>query len=210
MMDEGPRYAIYFVPAAGSDLYRFGSSILGYDCYTGEAVTHPDDVTGDAASWCSITEEPRRYGFHATLKAPFHLSRDYTELQLADAVRNFADLGQAILGQIENLDRWGYPYLFAHYRFHMTLTGRIPIGLRETTIASLRRCFNRLCGYRTIPIDRAIAARCCWPPERSHPRSRPALSTISENRVRCHSSGPVSLILSSAMSGGQSSEFAAC
>ena len=82
-MDEGPRYAIYFVPAAGSDLYRFDSSILGYDCYTGEAVTHPDDVTGDAASWCGITEEPRRYGFHATLKAPFHLSRDYTELQLA-------------------------------------------------------------------------------------------------------------------------------
>lgn len=28
----GPRYAIYFVPEAQSDLYRCGSTILGYDC----------------------------------------------------------------------------------------------------------------------------------------------------------------------------------
>ena len=30
--------------------------------------------------------------------------------------------------QIENLDRWGYPYLFADFRFHMTLTGRSRSG----------------------------------------------------------------------------------
>ncbi len=30
-MDE-PRYAIYFVPPARSDLYRFGARFLGYDC----------------------------------------------------------------------------------------------------------------------------------------------------------------------------------
>ena len=34
-MDE-PRYAIYFVPPANSDLHRFGAGFLGYDCYTGE------------------------------------------------------------------------------------------------------------------------------------------------------------------------------
>jgi putative phosphonate metabolism protein len=28
--------------------------------------------------------------------------------------------------QIELLDRWGYPYVFAEFRFHMTLTGRLP------------------------------------------------------------------------------------
>jgi len=28
--------------------------------------------------------------------------------------------------QVELLDRWGYPYVFAEFRFHMTLTGRLP------------------------------------------------------------------------------------
>jgi hypothetical protein len=33
---DGPRYAIYFVPPACSDLYRFGARLLGYDCYSGK------------------------------------------------------------------------------------------------------------------------------------------------------------------------------
>src|SRR3974390_3507431 len=89
MMDEGPRYAIYFVPAAGSDLYRFGSSVLRYDCYTGEQVAPADELGGAAESGRSLTEDPRRYGFHATLKAPFHLSSEHTERQLVDATENF-------------------------------------------------------------------------------------------------------------------------
>jgi putative phosphonate metabolism protein len=28
--------------------------------------------------------------------------------------------------QIELLERWGYPYVFSEFRFHMTLTGRLP------------------------------------------------------------------------------------
>jgi len=28
--------------------------------------------------------------------------------------------------QAELLDRWGYPYVFSEFRFHMTLTGRLP------------------------------------------------------------------------------------
>jgi putative phosphonate metabolism protein len=28
--------------------------------------------------------------------------------------------------QVELLERWGYPYVFAEFRFHMTLTGRLP------------------------------------------------------------------------------------
>ena len=30
------------------------------------------------------------------------------------------------LRQVELLDRWGYPYVFSEFRFHMTLTGRLP------------------------------------------------------------------------------------
>ena len=32
MSATGPRYAIYFVPAREIDLYKFGTSIIGYDC----------------------------------------------------------------------------------------------------------------------------------------------------------------------------------
>src|SRR5262249_12093055 len=28
--------------------------------------------------------------------------------------------------QVELLERWGYPYVFSEFRFHMTLTGRLP------------------------------------------------------------------------------------
>ena len=40
IVSDGPRYAIYFVPAPDTDLYRFGSSVLGYDCYTGAELAH--------------------------------------------------------------------------------------------------------------------------------------------------------------------------
>lgn len=95
-MERGPRYAIYFVPAAQSALYRYGSAILGYDCYTGNAVDFPDDSESTAVNWNELSKEPRRYGFHATLKAPFHLLPSHNEDQLVKAVQNFAYLGHAV------------------------------------------------------------------------------------------------------------------
>lgn len=62
------RYAIYFAPAPGTPLHQRGSAWLGRDAYTGEALAQPA-VDGLR----SLTADPRRYGFHATLKAPFAL-----------------------------------------------------------------------------------------------------------------------------------------
>jgi Protein of unknown function (DUF1045) len=83
------RYAIYFVPAADSALYRFGAAVLGYDGYTGNHVGFPDTLPMDIAAWRSLTREPRRYGFHATLKAPFHLAKGCDETALLDAFPAF-------------------------------------------------------------------------------------------------------------------------
>jgi putative phosphonate metabolism protein len=94
-VDQGPRYAIYFVPPARSKLYGFGSSILGYDCYTGATVEFPDTSVG-TVNWSELTKEPRRYGFHATLKAPFHLLPSRSEQQLIKALQDFARLGHAV------------------------------------------------------------------------------------------------------------------
>ena len=207
----GARYAIYFVPEAQSDLYRCGSAIIGYDCYAGRTVDFPDALKCDGLNWSELTNEPRRYGFHATLKAPFPLREPCTEVQLVEALHNFArhsdpfriakpavrllDGFIAIVAsepvppldalaascttsfdsyrspmswqerdrriavglserQIENLDRWGYPYVLSDFRFHMTLTGTVELPRRETTFALLNSCVHRMGGDRPFPIDR--------------------------------------------------------
>ena len=85
-----PRYAVYFAPATDSPLWRFGSSVLGYDAVTGEDVPArvPDGYT--PADWHELTAEPRRYGFHATLKAPFELAPGRSEAQLRAFAHNCA------------------------------------------------------------------------------------------------------------------------
>ncbi len=84
-----PRYAIYFVPAAASALYRFGAAVLGYDCYTACDTGFPAGLPLPQSAWHELTSEPRRYGFHATLKAPFFLADDVDEAALADAFDTF-------------------------------------------------------------------------------------------------------------------------
>ena len=85
-----PRYAIYFAPPAQSPLWRFGSSVVGYDAETGEAVAPPALRRFDADHWREITSEPRRYGFHGTLKAPFRLISGKTEAELRAVCTRFA------------------------------------------------------------------------------------------------------------------------
>jgi putative phosphonate metabolism protein len=46
--------------------------------------------------------------------------------------------------QIELLDRWGYPYVFSEFRFHMTLTGRLPADERARWQRALAAAFAPL------------------------------------------------------------------
>jgi putative phosphonate metabolism protein len=46
--------------------------------------------------------------------------------------------------QAELLERWGYPYVFAEFRFHMTLTGRLPADERARFLAALAAAFAPL------------------------------------------------------------------
>jgi len=85
-----PRYAIYYVPAPGSELDRFGAQLLGYDAFSGEDLPFPDSVTQAVTDWRDITQDPRKYGFHATMKAPLSLAKDKTEAELLAACEAFA------------------------------------------------------------------------------------------------------------------------
>jgi putative phosphonate metabolism protein len=89
-MSSYPRYAIYYVPAATDPLYRLGARALGYDGFTGNTTEFPDEITRRVTDWPDVTTDPRKYGFHATLKAPFALAPGRTEAELRNVFAAFA------------------------------------------------------------------------------------------------------------------------
>jgi putative phosphonate metabolism protein len=85
-----PRYAIYFAAGADNALSRFGAELLGYDAYSGDEVSFPQGPLRVAPDWRDITADPRKYGFHGTLKAPMALAPGKTEAELKAACATFA------------------------------------------------------------------------------------------------------------------------
>ncbi len=72
------RYAVYYGPALGSPWWNFGAHWLGRDESTGKDLPQPLLAQFTPVELRLITTLPRRYGFHATVKAPFHLSGKHT------------------------------------------------------------------------------------------------------------------------------------
>jgi putative phosphonate metabolism protein len=68
------RYAIYYVPSAEDELYRAASAWLGRDAYTDAPLVRPVVAGMESFDPVALTTDPRHYGWHATLKAPFELS----------------------------------------------------------------------------------------------------------------------------------------
>jgi Protein of unknown function (DUF1045) len=215
-MMTDPRYAIYFVPAPETAFYRFGAGALGYDCFTGTDISTFDALPVDAGAWRELTREPRRYGFHATLKAPFRLAEGRTEAELigefvefsetidsapaiepavcllqhfvaivpvavgagldrlaASCVKYFDGFRAPLTGadrsrrlaahltarQIGHVERWGYPYVFEDFRFHMTLTGALSADHQEPMLAYLQGGLASRHGDGPIKIDRLALLR---------------------------------------------------
>ena len=171
------RVAVYYAPQNEDPLFAAGASWLGRDPKS-EAATPQPGLSGIE----EITAEPRRYGFHATLKPPMRQARGTTLTDVAEAARSLADRiapfdlpqlavtdlhgflalretepapalqaladicvaeldcfrappsadelarrRRAGLSPVEDalLTRWGYPYVFGAWFFHMTLTRRL-------------------------------------------------------------------------------------
>jgi putative phosphonate metabolism protein len=228
------RYAIYFTPPADSPLTRLAASWLGRDPFSGEATEPPAVSTLSPAEIGFHTAAPRRYGFHATLKAPFQLAPAETEASLGDALSRFAsgvepfavqlaigridgffalvpagpapllnrladdvvaafDRFRAPLGEAEierrnpdalsaeefrNLHRWGYPYVFDTFRFHMTLTGRVGADEAERVRVALDEVFGA-----TVARPVAIGGLALFvEPERGAPFGVRCYSPVSGHR----------------------------
>jgi uncharacterized protein DUF1045 len=89
-MSAPVRYAVYLAPPPASALWRFGCDAIGRDAATGEQRFGFAAAGFDAERWREITREPRRYGFHATLKAPFRLRDGVGADELCEAVAGLA------------------------------------------------------------------------------------------------------------------------
>jgi len=214
-MTDFPRYAIYYAPPADSPLARFGAEQLGYDALSGADVAFPADIVRQAPDWPALTRDPRKYGFHGTLKAPFSLVEGSGEAGLMAACDGFAaapraipviapvvraisgfmaivpgepSAGLAALAQdcveafdrfrapmtaadrarrkpealtprqVEQLDRFGYPFVRDDFRFHMTLTGRLPPERGAEVLAMLQARFVAL-AIAELRIDRLVLFR---------------------------------------------------
>ena len=193
------RYALYFTPPASDPLTLAAQRWLGRNAFTGAALEQPVVNGIDAAALAGLTADPRRYGFHATLKAPFTLVEGRSEAELLAEIGRFAaevepfEIPQTIVGRLgsffalvpgdhceplqtfagevvrrferfraplasadiarrkpdeltaeerQNLVQWGYPYVFDEFRFHMTLTGRVPMERRAAVDAALLAYFS--------------------------------------------------------------------
>lgn len=205
------RYALYFAPAPETALWRFGSAAIGYDAAIGADLPIPAVAGFSPERLREITAEPRRYGFHATLKPPFRLADPTDVAGFLDAVARFAaerrpfelpDLRVAAIGDFlalmvagrpqalhdladacvesfdpwraamdaaeaarrgaaglsererDHLARWGYPYVFDRFRFHMTLSGRL--GDPERSALADALCDRLAAIAAPVPVD-AIA-----------------------------------------------------
>lgn len=84
------RYAIYFSPEPGSPWWQFGAHWLGRDEGKDRTLRQPALTHLKPDVLHSMTSSPRRYGFHATLKAPFGLAAGCTVVQLQSRLHTLA------------------------------------------------------------------------------------------------------------------------
>ncbi len=70
------RHAAYFAPAPGSLAWLLGTQWLGRCPHSGQTLPQPSPPGWEPDAFAQRTRDPRRYGWHATLKAPFVLADD--------------------------------------------------------------------------------------------------------------------------------------
>jgi putative phosphonate metabolism protein len=88
-MDKMKRFAIYYAPRAGA-FADAAAAWLGWDLLAGRAVaTALPDLADHMA-------DPRKYGFHGTIKPPFRLAEGVAPDDLAQAVARLATSLRAV------------------------------------------------------------------------------------------------------------------
>jgi putative phosphonate metabolism protein len=90
------RYGLYFIPGPGP-LRELATSWLGYDIVEGKDVKRPPVLSNLVPDINELTALPRRYGLHATIKAPFHLASGCLPETLKEATDHLCRTLQPII-----------------------------------------------------------------------------------------------------------------
>lgn len=83
MSDASMRYGIYYTPPKASELLQAAVEWLGRDAFDEREIEIEHGFSHH-------TVAPARYGFHGTLKAPFHLNDSISEDGLLEAFHTFS------------------------------------------------------------------------------------------------------------------------
>ncbi|NDR58078.1 DUF1045 domain-containing protein [Aliiruegeria sabulilitoris] len=144
-MDGFTRYALFYAPPAGP-LADFGAAWLGWDPRNGKRVAHPA-LPGLPLPVAEITETPRKYGFHGTLKPPFTLKPGFDVAELHNATEALATTLPPVLLDGLKLARIG------------GFLALVPEG--DTTQLALlaARLVEALDGFRAAPEEDELARR---------------------------------------------------
>jgi putative phosphonate metabolism protein len=202
------RFAVYYAPQPGP-LADFGAKWLGWDMAAGAPAPHPQIEGLDVPA---LTDTPRKYGLHGTVKPPFRLAPGRTVDDLAAALGALCDrqapltldglsltrlggflaltvtgdtaplntLASTVVRDLDHfraplnaselerrrkarlsprqetrLTQWGYPFVMEEFRFHITLTGRMPRAQAELTHALLSPLITPL-----LPQPFTVSALC--------------------------------------------------
>ena len=208
MNDLLPRYALYYAPRAEEELAVAAGQWLGWNPEGGRARPRLVSSLFSPDRLAEITAEPRRYGFHGTLKPPIVLADGMSEPDFLAAVGTFAatqrpitvpsielaelsdflalvpaqrsielnDLADRCVVEFDEfrrpagdeelarrraaglsprqeqlLLRWGYPYVLEEWRFHLTLTGRLPDAAERKAVRELLA--QRFSGFLGRPLQ---------------------------------------------------------
>ena len=146
-----PRYAVYFAPGKHSPWRTFGAHWLGRDEYDNTVLAQPQLAGISPEALAGITQAPRRYGFHATLKAPFRLAPGHDEQALVSRLTTLAcSLKPLALG----------PLRLAALDSFMALTPDTPPASLSALAAA---CVQELDDLRAPPLEAELARRLATP-----------------------------------------------
>lgn len=104
LMENIQRYAVFYAPRDGG-FADAAAAWLGWDTARGTHVAQPDI----GLPLADLTDQPRRYGFHGTLRAPFRLANGFAEDDLCTTLQDLAtSLAPVVCDQLQISDLHGF------------------------------------------------------------------------------------------------------
>jgi phosphonate metabolism protein PhnN/1,5-bisphosphokinase (PRPP-forming) len=141
------RYALYFAPATGSPWWQAGWRWLGRDASTADNLPRYPVSGVPPLMLEKLTADARRYGFHATLKAPFRLNEGFDESHLLTMAQAFAAAQRPV--ELQGV-RIGHLGDFLALR---------PSGPLDEIAALAMRCVSYFDNLRAAPTATELAKR---------------------------------------------------